>query len=190
MRRSRVIAVSAGMLAVAALASPGAPGVVAAHAATPTTTGLVLNYGFNNDSGTTARDSSANAINGTYVNTTAEAARSTGVPGRGSAITLDGTKHQWISVPERNALDVNRFTVAALVRYTGAQNDQTFDRWEVLEKAGAYWINIRTNGHVRLGGFFGACTSASWKFLDSNVVVPVNTWTHVAGTYNGSKLTV
>jgi hypothetical protein len=156
----------------------------------PTTTGLVLNYSFNTDVGTTARDSSVNLIHGTYVNTTALAARSTGLPGLGTAITLVGANRQFISVPERSVLDVNRFTVAAQVRYTGVQNDRTFGRWEVIEKADAYWINVRTDGRVRVGGFFGGCTSARWRYLDSSVVVPTNTWTHVAATYNGATLGV
>ena len=68
------------------------------------------------------------------------------------------------------------------------ENDRTLGRWEVLEKANAYWINIRTNGRVRVGGFFGGCTSAAWKYLDSNAAIPKNTWT--PSTYNGSTLTV
>ena len=51
-------------------------------------------------------------------------------------------------------------------------------------------MNVRTNGRVRVGGFFGGCTSSAWKYLDSTIVVPKNTWTHVASTYNGSTLTV
>lgn len=187
----RFIAVVFVAALVAAPGSASSSTVDSARAAlAPTTAGLVLNYRFDNDSGVVARDSSPNAIHGTYVNTTAAAARSAGVPGRSWAITLVGAKQQYVSVPERNALDVDRFTVAALVRYTGVENDQTFGRWEVIEKAGAYWINVRTDGRVRVGGFFGGCTSAAWKYLDSNVVVPTNTWTHVASTYNGSTLTV
>jgi hypothetical protein len=159
-------------------------------AAAPTTVGLVLNYSFDDDTGVVARDSSSNAIHGTYVNTTAAEARSTGVPGRSWAITLVGADQEYVSVPERIVLDVDRFTVAALVSYTGVENDKTFGRWEVIEKAGAYWINVRTNGRVRVGGFFGGCTSSAWRYLDSSVVVPTNTWTHVASTYNGSTLTV
>jgi hypothetical protein len=173
------------VLGAAGLSAPGSP-----VAAAPTTSGLVLNYGFDTDSGVSARDSSVNAINGTYVNTTASAARSVSVPGRSWAITLVGASHQFVSVPERDALDVDRFTVAALIRYTGVENDKTLGRWEVLEKAGAYWINIRTDGRVRVGGFFGGCTNPAWKYLDSNIVVPTNTWTHVASTYNGATLTV
>jgi hypothetical protein len=159
-------------------------------AAAPTAKGLVLSYQFEADTGVRARDTSPNAIHGTYVNTTASAARVTSVAGRGTAIQLVGADHEYISVPERNALDVDRYTLAALIRYTGVENDRTLGRWEVLEKAGAYWMNVRTDGRVRVGGFFGGCTSKAWKYLDSNVAVPLNTWTHVASTYNGSTLTV
>jgi hypothetical protein len=187
MRTRAAVLVTAGF--VVALGTAGA-GVSGAADAAPTTSGLVLNYGFDNDTGSVARDSSPNAIDGTYVGTTAAAAKSPGVPGRSWAITLIGSQHQYVAVPERNALDVDRFTVAALIRYTGVENDKTLGRWEVVEKAGAYWINIRTDGRVRVGGFFGGCTSAAWKYLDSGVVLPTNTWTHVASTYNGSTLTV
>ena len=196
MRRPAAAAALVGLVvAMAALAGSAATGSpptasTLAAAAAPTTTGLVLNYGFDADTGVMARDSSPNAIHGTYVNTTAESARSTGVPGRSWAIRLVGANEQFVSVPERNALDVDRFTVAALVNYTGVENPKTFGRWEVIEKAGAYWINVRTDGHVRVGGFFGGCTNPSWKFLDSNVTIPTNTWTHVASRYNGSRLSV
>jgi len=198
MRRSRVTTLTGLVGALALAAGPLGPGPVGSGsaagapgpAAAPTTTGLVVAYGFDSDTGSVARDSSANRINATYVNTTAAAARSPSVPGRGSAIRLVGAQQQYLAVPERNALDVDRFTVAALVSYTGVQNPKTFERWEVVEKAGAYWINIRTNGRVRVGGFFGGCTNPSWHYLDSTVTIPLNTWTHVASTYNGSTLTV
>ena len=80
--------------------------------------------------------------------------------------------------------------LAAWVRYTGVENDQTLDRWEVLEKAGAYWMNIRTDGRVRVGGFYGGCLNPNWKYFDSPNPIPVNTWTHLASTYNGSQLTI
>lgn len=190
MRRTSTSSIVMG-LAVSGLALVGATAVAPAQAAsTPTTAGLVLNYAFDNDSGVTAHDSSANAIHGSYRNTTAGMARSPGLPDRGWAITLVGAEQQYIAVPERKALDVDRFTVAALVRYTGIENDKSLGRWEVLEKAGAYWVNVRTDGRVRVGGFFGGCTTGAWKYLDSNVALPTDTWTHVASTYNGSRLTV
>jgi hypothetical protein len=87
-------------------------------------------------------------------------------------------------------LDVDHYTVSAWVRYTGIQNDKTLGRWEVLEKPAAYWVNIRTNGKVRVGGFYGGCSSAAWQFLDSTTALPKNTWKHVAATYDGARLRV
>jgi hypothetical protein len=157
----------------------------------PAARALVLRYRFDNDSNGIVRDASPSALNGTLVNADPATAYTASVPGWGQALTLVGAQHQYVGVPERNVLDVNRYTLAALIRYTGVENDATFGRWEVLEKAGAYWINIRTNGRVRVGGFFGSCKGGpAWKFLDSTVPIPTDTWTHVASTYNGSRLTV
>jgi hypothetical protein len=185
MRRYAVVAVVVGLLASVLAAETSS-----AQLGAPTTNGLVMLYQFENDTGTSARDTSPSANNATYVNTTAAAATSTGPAGKGKAIKLVGAQRQYLAVPERNALDVNRYTLAAYVRYTGVQNPWTFGRWEVLEKADAYWMNIRTNRRVRVGGFFGSCTASGWKFLDSIATVPVNTWTHVASTYDGATLTI
>lgn len=153
---------------------------------------LALFYRFDTHQGASVTDSSSSHLDGRLVNTSApDAAYVAGLSGHGRALSLVATQQQYVAVPEGNALDVNQFTLAALVRYTGVQTPDTLDRWEVLEKAGAYWLNIRTNGLIRAGGFFGSCAnSASWKFLDSTVAVPTNTWAAVAATYNGSKLTV
>jgi hypothetical protein len=137
------------------------------------------------------KDASPPALNGTLVNADPTTAYAPSVRGWGRALKLVGSQHQYVAVPERDVLDVNQYTLAALIRYTGVENDETLGRWEVLEKAGAYWMNIRTNGLVRVGGYFGACTGHThWKFLDSTVAVPIKTWTHVASTYNGARLTV
>ena len=101
-----------------------------------------------------------------------------------------GTRHQYVDVPRSTALDVNRYTLSAWVRYTGVENDLTLGRWEVLEKAGAYWMNVRTDGRVRVGGFYGGCTNPSWQFLDSTVALPTGRWKHVASTYDGTTLRV
>lgn len=151
----------------------------------------VLRYTFDNDANGTVKDASPPALNATLVNADPTTAYTAGLPGWGRALTLVGAQHQYVAVPEDDVLDVNRYTLSAFIRYTGVENDETNGRWEVLEKAGAYWINIRTNGRVRVGGFFGSCTgNAHWKYLDSNKAVPKNTWTQIASTYNGSRLTV
>jgi hypothetical protein len=159
----------------------------ASNAALPSD--LVMLYSFDTDSSTTIKDSTTHALNGQLVNADPTTAFVTGAPGRGKALRLVATQHQYVAVPQSNLLDVNRFTLAAWVRYTGVQTADTLDRWEVLEKAGAYWLNIRTNGKVRAGGFFGGCLASTyWHYLDSTRAVPVNTWTHVAARYNGTRL--
>ena len=152
---------------------------------------LVLRYSFERGTSSAVPDASPSGLDGVLINADPATAYTTGLPGRGRALTLVGASHQYVDVPQSPALDVNRFTIAALVRYTGVQNDATLGRWEVIEKAGAYWLNVRTDGRVRVGGFFGSCAgSGAWKYLDSVNPIPVNTWTRVAGTYNGSTLIV
>ena len=105
-------------------------------------------------------------------------------------MSLDSAQQQFVDAGSSTALDVNTFTLAAWVRYLPLVHD---DRWEVLEKAGAYWMNIRTDSRrLRLGGFFGGCTGTSqvWKFVDSKKVLPASTWVHVAGTYDGKALRI
>jgi hypothetical protein len=181
------IAASSLLLAVASPAS----GRLDHRSPERATTALVLHYGFDNDTGGVVQDTSPSALDGTLVNADPANAYTPSVTGRKLALTLVGAQHQYVEVPQGGALDVNKYTLAALIRYTGVQNDETNGRWEVLEKAGAYWLNIRTDGRVRVGGFFGSCAGGSaWHFLDSTNTVPTNTWTHVASTYNGSTLTV
>ncbi len=152
---------------------------------------LVLLYRFNTDTTSAIKDSSANALTGTLVNADPATAFVTGAPGKKTGLQLVASERQYVDVPQDSALDVDRYTVAAWIRYTGQETPDTLGRWEVLEKAGAYWLNIRTNGLVRAGGFYGGCSNSQyWKYLDSTSTVPVNVWTHVAATYNGSRLVI
>jgi len=152
---------------------------------------LVLSYKFNTDTTVAINDSSANALTGTLVNADPATAFVKGAPGKKDGLRLAASQQQYVGVPQSSALDVNRYTLAAWIRYTGVQTPDTLGRWEVMEKAGSYWLNVRTNGRVRAGGFYGGCASSQyWKFLDSSGTVPTNVWTHVAATYNGSRLVI
>ena len=185
MRKRSLIVVAVVCASLAAAQSA----VVTAHAAV--SPNIVLFYKFDTHQGASVTDSSNSHLNGTLVNADPNTAYVTGLTGYRTALSLAAPQHQFVDVPQGPSLDVNRFTLAALVRYTGTQTAETLDRWEVLEKAGAYWLNIRIDGHVRTGGFFGGCgNSQFWKFFDSTGTVPTNTWTHVASTYNGSKLKI
>ena len=181
--RLRVTAVAVSAVCTALLAASAASAAVSPN--------LVLFYKFDTDSSSTIKDTSASGLNGTLLNADPATAFVDGAPGKKNGLNLVAPQRQYVSVPEADVLDVNRYTLAAWVRYTGVETPDTLDRWEVLEKAGAYWLNIRTNGRVRAGGFYGGCAmSRYWKYFDSTRTVPTNVWTHVAVTYNGSRLVI
>ena len=158
-------------------------------AAATTPSALVLRYSFNTDSSVVIHDASAHGLHGTLINADPSVAFTKGAPSLRKGLQLVAPEKQYVEVPEAAPLDVNRYTLAAWVRYSGTSTADTKGRWEVLEKAGAYWLNIRTDGSLRAGGFYGGCDdSRYWSFLDSTRTVPVGEWTHIAATYNGARL--
>lgn len=186
MRRLRSLLVATALIAFVPLAaSPGASGALAAPES-----GLVLHYPMETLTQGTITDASPSSLHGLVVAGSGTVRLVTSLAGYGRALQLTGTQRQYVDVPTSTLLDVNAYTLSAWVRYTGIQNDQTRGRWEVLEKAGAYWMNVRTNGLVRVGGFYGGCANAHWKYLDSTRALPVNRWRHVATTYDGAWLRV
>lgn len=190
-RLSSFLAATALLAATAPLAllPVAASRGVGAQSAVPEN-GLVLGYSMDTLSQGTITDSSPHALDGHVVAGSGTVRLVTGLAGYGRALQLTGTQHQYVDVPRSPLLDVNTYTLSAWVRYTGIQNDQTLGRWEVLEKAGAYWMNVRTNGLVRVGGFYGGCVNANWQFFDSTRAVPVNRWKHIATTYDGTWLRI
>lgn len=187
MRRLTLSLSVTALLALATLSAP-VPGVAVGPAAPQS--GLVLHYPMETLSGATVIDDSNSSLDGRVVAETGSARLAASLPGYGRALQLTGEHHQYVDVPRSAVLDVDRYTLSAWVRYTGIENDQTLGRWEVLEKAGAYWMNVRTNGRVRVGGFYGGCSNPSWQYLDSTVAIPVGRWRHVASTYDGTWLRV
>jgi hypothetical protein len=187
MRRLRSFLVATALVALVPLtgASPGASAALAVADG-----GLVLHYPMETLSQGTTPDESPSSLDGQVVAGSGTVRLVTSLAGYGRALQLTGTQHQYVDVPMSTVLDVNTYTLAAWVRYTGISNDQTLGRWEVLEKAGAYWMNVRTNGLVRVGGFYGGCANANWQYLDSTRALPVNRWKHVATTYDGTWLRV
>lgn len=186
----RLVAVVVTSISLVAAAVLGAVGVEASATPQGPTDGMVLRYAFDGQHHGFIPDLSGSGLDGSVIAPAGAKVLKPSLAGYDKAIQLDGQQHEYVAVPVEPVLDLNQFTIAAWIRYTGVENDQTFGRWEVLEKAGAYWLNIRTNGAVRAGGFFGGCTSASWQFLDSSRHVKAGAWRHVAATYDGSQLTI
>jgi Concanavalin A-like lectin/glucanases superfamily len=153
---------------------------------------LVLGYGFERfaGAGQQAVDASASGLNGQLVGTPTLPVAAPSVAGHGQALDFDSARKQFVNAGDANALDVDRYTIAAWVRYRPNVHDE---RWEVLEKAGAYWMNIRTaDRKLRAGGIYGACSGAGskWVFVDTVSAIPATRWVHLASTYDGTTLRV
>lgn len=187
MRRLRSFLAATALLVLVPVAATEA---TAPAARVVPTNGLVLHYAMETLTSGTVVDGSPHALHGRVVAGSGTVRLVTSLAGYGRALQLTGTQHQYVDVPASPVLDVNTYSLAAWVRRTGIQNDKTLGRWEVLEKAGAYWMNVRTNGLVRVGGFYGGCANAHWRYFDSTRAVPVNRWRHVATTYDGSWLRI
>lgn len=108
------------------------------------------------------------------------------------AATFDGAQKERIEIPDRaGSLDVNRFSI--LVRFTlneAVDTDPAHQRYELMEKAGSFWFNVREDTspkyRLRVGGFFDG------KAVDNftgNRVIPSNTLTWAIATYDGAHLT-
>jgi hypothetical protein len=139
--------------------------------------GLVACYSFNAGSGTIVADISGNGNTGTISNTTWSTAGKFG-----GALSFNGS-NSWVTVPDANSLDLTRMTLEAWVR------PSSLSAWRdvlIKEQTGelvyALYANNpadRPSGIVYIGGELKA---------DGTAKLPLNTWTHLATTYDGSTL--
>lgn len=146
--------------------------------------GLIAEYRFDEAAGRIAVDSSGHQRHGRLEG------HPQWVPGRyGTALQFDGVS-DYVYVGHQDAFELAHYTLMAWIKTNGRTSDP--ERQEILEKAGAYWLNIRNDSHrLRAGGFFGGCRGTPyWTYLDTATSVPLQTWTHVAATYDGSALRI
>lgn len=162
-----------------------------ADAAPAPTEGWVLGYGFESMPGGIVPDRSPSGLPGVLRGTAALPGTAASKSGHGRALALTSSDQQFLDVADSAPLDVDHYSLTAWVRYLPDIHD---DRWEVLEKAGAYWMNIRTDTRrLRAGGFFGGCDGrigATWRYVDSVSSIPARTWVHIASTYDGGTLRI
>lgn len=171
-------------IAALALALSSALGVAVAGPARAQD--LVLDYPLDENAGTWAFDQSGNDLDAPLEDTVDYGAPAWGPGFFGSALVFDGVDDA-LNAGDDPLLDLDHYTLMAWVRY----EETSERRQEVLEKVDSYWMNIRQGTRkLRVGGFYGGCTSANWVFLDSGPIVPENTWTHVASTYDGATLRI
>lgn len=140
-------------------------------------TGLVAAYSFDEGTGTTAGDSSGNGNTGTIANATWAAAGK-----YGKALSFNGTNAR-VSIPSSASLNLTTgMTLEAWVNPSVSRAS-----WgDIIWKADALYFleGTSTNGGRPAGGAKNA--SGTWTDAYGPSALPVNTWTHLAATYDGS----
>ena len=146
--------------------------------------GLVLAYGFEEASGTSATDSSGNGRTGTL-----QAGATRVTHGRyGRAIKFDGVDDQ-VAVLDNAALDLGDLTLEAWVKSDNRAGTRTvFSRGSTTTGCTGPAYGLRLVDGMPSGGSCGTWYSASTSV--SNPDAAQNIWTHVALTRQGTNLKI
>lgn len=137
---------------------------------------LVASYSFNEGTGSTVSDSSGKGNNGTITGATWSTSGK-----YGKALSFNGTTN-YVSVPDATPLDLtNGMTLEAWV------NPSTLSGWRTIllkEQSGnlTYALYANTDGNVPSGEMYVGANAD----IRGSAQLPLNTWSHVAVTYNGS----
>jgi chitodextrinase len=145
--------------------------------------GLAAAYGFNEGAGTTTADASGNAITGTLLNTTWTTS------GKYSkALSFNGTT-SYVDLGNPTALRLTgSATWSAWVFATGTPGDDG----QIISKSGdsdGWQLKTTPDTGVRTFGITISNGSSSVQ-RNSQTVVALNTWYHVAGVYNAAAQTL
>lgn len=106
------------------------------------------------------------------------------------ALKIDKTEDgsNYFEVPQHSSLDKDigsTLTVEAWVN-PSENNDPCNNSYQILNKENSYEIAIRTTeGKFMVAIWPMDVDSGTWDWNDSEAVIPVNTWTHVAATWDG-----
>ncbi|WP_433511797.1 LamG-like jellyroll fold domain-containing protein [Nonomuraea sp. CA-143628] len=159
--------------------SPSSNEVSAAVTAAPTNPGLVAAYGMEEGTGTTVGDSSGK-------NNTGAATDTTWANGKhGKALSFNGSS-SWVTVPHAESLRLtNALTLSAWVQPTAVDDWRTVLMKE-NDDGPAYGLYAAYDGGP-LGWLQNATTS---KTVVGHDPLPLNQWSHLAVTYNGTIITL
>ena len=144
--------------------------------------GMVASYAFDEGGGTTLSDGSGKLNTGTIV---APSAPTWTIGRHGTALQFDGL-NDWVTVPDSSSLDLTTgMTIEAWVYPTLVQD------WHTVvfkEQTGDLVYGLYANDRDRSGPQGQVFTGGAAKLVDGPSRLPVNTWSHLATTYNGSTL--
>jgi len=175
----------------AAEAQPSHPGAAALPA------GDIIDLDFGDISGSTVPDQSGNANDGTgqmgAVGVESVWNPTTTTDSQGNpAIVFAGAQKERVEIPDRaGSLNANHFSI--LVQFSlneSTDTDPAHQRYELMEKAGSFWFNVREDTTpkyvLRVGGFFAGKSADTFT---GTRVIPSNTLTWAIATYDGAHLT-
>ncbi|MFC4112797.1 LamG-like jellyroll fold domain-containing protein [Nonomuraea zeae] len=142
----------------------------------PVNTGLVAAYGMNAGTGTAVADSSGTGNTGTATAATWAAGK------YGQALSFNGTS-SWVTVPDASTLDLTGgMTLEAWVRPASVSGWRTV----LMKEFGAdLAYAVMGSGSSGPAAFIHTSSGANAP-APSNL--PLNTWSHVGATYDGSTL--
>jgi hypothetical protein len=148
--------------------------------------GLVAAYGFNEGTGTTLLDQTGNGHTGTI----AGATWTTPTQGRfGSALSFDGV-NDWVTVSDANDLDFTTgMTLEAWV-YPTASGGGSWRNVMIKERAGGEVYNLYGNADTNAPVVYVIAAATPTVPFDARggTSLPLNAWSHVAATYDGTTL--
>ena len=141
--------------------------------------GLMAAYSFDAGAGSTVADVSGHNNTGTISNATWAAAGK-----YGSAMSFNGA-NAWVTIPDSSSLDfTNGMTLEAWVKPT-----ELGGSWRaVLVKEQPGFLNYALYAHDGGPGPSGHVFVGGEDRYFSGSVVPTNTWTHLAATYDGTAV--
>ena len=144
------------------------------------TNGLVLAFGFNENSGTTVNDASGQRNNGAVSNT----AWTTGKFGQ--ALSFNGTS-SWVTVNNATSLNLsNRMTLEVWVYPTTTSGWRTV----IMREPNANYYLDSSNGSFTGAGPSAGVNNGSNQDVYGSSSLPLNTWSHLAATWDGTTLRV
>lgn len=140
--------------------------------------GLVAAWGFDSTSGNTAADASGNSLNGTVSGATWVTSGK-----YGGALSFDGV-NDWVTVNDNNLLELSAgMTLEAWVYPTSSSGVRDI---LIKEGSGVDIFNLyhrNGNGLPESNAFINGSNRTA-----QGSALPLNTWSHIAGTYDGTAL--
>ncbi|MBI4452829.1 hypothetical protein HY637_05335, partial [Candidatus Woesearchaeota archaeon] len=150
-----------------------------ANAPPPQPSDLVAAYGFNEGNGTNAADSSGNGLTGAISGATWTTGK------YGNALQFDGT-NDWVTINDNILLDLtNGMTIEAWVKPSSLSGWTTVALKE--RSGGLAYALYASDGSSRPPAVYANIGGFDSSAIDTQLLA-LNTWTHIAGTYDGSVL--